>query len=93
MLFAPFKTQRGKRFAPRLVTAMRDSVTGEIRKLPPVELPSVKVSRPEHWDTIVGGMIGVTHDPAGTSIGRVRAAPPIASNPTSFGLLRRAAPK
>ena len=28
-------SMRGKRFAPRLVTAMRDSVTGEIRKLPP----------------------------------------------------------
>jgi penicillin-binding protein 2 len=60
-------SMRGKRFAPRLVTAMRDSVTGEIRKLPPVELPSVNVSKPEHWDAIIGGMIGVTHDPAGTA--------------------------
>jgi penicillin-binding protein 2 len=60
-------SMRGKRFAPRLVTAMRDSVTGEIRKLPPVELPSVKVSKPEYWDAIIGGMIGVTHDPAGTA--------------------------
>ena len=60
-------SMRGKRFTPRLVTAMRDSVTGEIRKLPPVELPSVKVSKPEYWDAIIGGMIGVTHDPAGTA--------------------------
>ena len=37
------------------------------RPLPPVELPSVKVSKPEYWDAIIGGMIGVTHDPAGTA--------------------------
>ncbi len=60
-------SMRGKRFAPRLVTAMRDSVTGEIRKLPPVELPPVKVSKPEYWDAIIGGMIGVTNDPTGTA--------------------------
>jgi len=60
-------SMRGKRFAPRLVTAMRDSVTGEISKLPPRELPAVTVSNPEHWDAIIGGMIGVTHDPAGTA--------------------------
>ena len=40
-------SMRGKRFAPRLVTRIRDSSTGKIRNLPPRELPPVKVSDPD----------------------------------------------
>jgi penicillin-binding protein 2 len=58
---------RGKRYAPRLVTRIRDSTTGVIRRLPPTELPPVEVSDPSHWDTIIGGMVGVTNDWNGTA--------------------------
>jgi penicillin-binding protein 2 len=58
---------RGKRYAPRLVKKIRDAATGEFRELPPRELPPVTVSDPSHWDVIIGGMIGVTNDPAGTA--------------------------
>jgi len=58
---------RGKRYAPRLVTRIRDAATGEIRDLPPRELPPVKVSDPAHWDVIIQGMVGVTNDWNGTA--------------------------
>jgi penicillin-binding protein 2 len=58
---------RGQRFAPRLVRAIRDARTGEVRELPPRPLPPVQVSDPTYWDVIIGGMVGVTNDPWGTA--------------------------
>jgi penicillin-binding protein 2 len=58
---------RGQRFAPRLVSAVRDARTGERRELPPRPLPPVQVSDPAYWDVIIGGMVGVTNDPWGTA--------------------------
>jgi penicillin-binding protein 2 len=75
-------SMRGKRFAPRLVTAMRDSVTGEIRKIPPREMPPVTVSKPEYWDAIIGGMVGVTNDPTGTARRSQAGAPYVMAGKT-----------
>jgi len=58
---------RGQRFKPRLVKAVRDSSTGELRELPPEALPEVQVKDPAFWDVIIGGMVGVTNDPWGTA--------------------------
>jgi len=58
---------RGKRYAPRLVRAVRDGESGALRELPPVELPSVEVADPSYWDVVIGGMVGVTNDPWGTA--------------------------
>jgi penicillin-binding protein 2 len=57
---------RGKRFAPRVVRGVRDSVTGQVTELPPRALPEVKVKDPTSWDVIIGGMVGVT-SPGGTA--------------------------
>lgn len=57
---------RGKRFAPRLVRAVRNSVTGAVRELPPRVLPPVEVADPTAWDVIIGGMVGVM-SPGGTA--------------------------
>jgi penicillin-binding protein 2 len=75
-------SMRGKRYAPRLVKAMRDAETGEIRELPPRELPSVKVSDPAYWDDIIGGMIGVTNDPSGTARRSQAGAPYVMAGKT-----------
>ena len=75
-------SMRGQRFAPRLVTAMRDSVTGEIVKVPPRELPPVTVSKPEHWDAIIAGMVGVTNDPGGTARRSQAGAPYVMAGKT-----------
>jgi penicillin-binding protein 2 len=45
---------------------MRNPATGEVRQLPPVALPPVKVKDPASWDVIIGGMVGVT-SPGGTA--------------------------
>ena len=58
---------RGKRYAPRLVQGIRDSKSGELRRLESRELPAVTVSDPTHWDTIIGGMVGVMNDARGTA--------------------------
>ena len=58
---------RGKRYAPRLVRGVRDGQTGELRELPPRELPAVQVDDPAYWDVVIGGMVGVTNDPWGTA--------------------------
>ena len=75
-------SMRGQRFAPRLVTAMRDSVTGKIIKVPPRELPPVTVSKPEHWDAIIAGMVGVTNDPGGTARRSQAGAPYVMAGKT-----------
>ena len=58
---------RGQRFAPRLVRAVRDARSGEVRELPPRALPPVQVRDPSYWDVIIDGMVGVTNDPWGTA--------------------------
>jgi penicillin-binding protein 2 len=68
-------SMRGKRFAPRLVKRVRDAQTGEMREIPPRELPPVKVSDPGFWDIVIGGMVGVTNDPNGTAR-RIQAGAP-----------------
>jgi penicillin-binding protein 2 len=65
---------RGKRFAPRLVRAVRDSQTGEVRELPVRELPEVKVKDPTSWDVIIGGMVAVM-SPGGTAYRSQAGAP------------------
>jgi penicillin-binding protein 2 len=65
---------RGKRFAPRLVRAVRDSRTGEVRELPVRELPEVKVKDPTSWDVIIGGMVAVM-SPGGTAYRSQAGAP------------------
>ena len=66
---------RGERYQPRLVSKVRDARTGEVRTLPPKALPRVELTDPAHWDTIIGGMVGVTNDWNGTAR-RVQAGAP-----------------
>ena len=58
---------RGQRFKPRLVRAVRDVKTGQVRELPPSPLPHVKVSDPAAWDIVIGGMTDVANAPHGTA--------------------------
>jgi penicillin-binding protein 2 len=47
---------KGAVFKPRLVTAIRDAVTGQTQKIAPVPMPHVKGGTPEQWDVIMEGM-------------------------------------
>lgn len=58
---------RGQRFQPRLVKAIRNVTTGEVRELPPKPLPPAKASDPRAWDVAIKGMIDVTNAPYGTA--------------------------
>jgi len=67
---------RGKRFKPRLVRAIRDVTTGEIRELPPSPLPPAKTSDPAAWEVAIGGMFDVLNAPYGTARYYVNTNPP-----------------
>ncbi len=62
---------RGKVWKPRLVTAFRDSLTGELHPLAPVREPDVTLATPEEWDRVYAGMVGaVTHGTAALAVGK-----------------------
>ena len=66
---------RGQRFKPRLVRAVRDVTTGEVRELPPSPLPFVQADDPAAWDIAIGGMIDVANAPYGTARGAMSRSP------------------
>jgi penicillin-binding protein 2 len=65
---------RGQRFAPRLVRAVRDVTTGQVRDLPPKSLPSAKAADEAAWDVAIEGMIDVANAPYGTARGALANA-------------------
>jgi penicillin-binding protein 2 len=58
---------RGQRFKPRLVRAIRNVQTGEVRELPPQPLPSARTRDPNAWDYAIGGMFDVVNAQHGTA--------------------------
>jgi penicillin-binding protein 2 len=58
---------RGKRFQPTMLHALRDPLTGELRRVTPEPLPDVTVRDPADWDTIIEGMHAVMHGSRGTA--------------------------
>jgi penicillin-binding protein 2 len=64
---------RGKNFQPRLVTAIRDPVTGAIERIPPRPLETVSVASPENWQIAIDGMLAVTE--GGTATRSAQGAP------------------
>jgi penicillin-binding protein 2 len=49
------------------VRAIRDVQTGEVREVPPHELPSVKTTHEEGWEIAQGGMFDVSNASYGTA--------------------------
>lgn len=58
---------QGRRYKPRLVRAIRNVETGEVRELPPVPLAMAKTSDPAAWEIAIGGMFDVVNAPHGTA--------------------------
>jgi penicillin-binding protein 2 len=65
---------KGKRFQPRLVTAIRDATTRAVKAIAPVELPGVSLSDAHNWDVVIDGMEQVMQ-PGGTGATAARGAP------------------
>ena len=51
---------RGHGFRPRLVTAVRDATTREVKTLPPVAEPPIALADPGNWQVVIEGMEMVT---------------------------------
>jgi penicillin-binding protein 2 len=47
---------KGAVFQPRLVTGIRDPVTGKTKTIEPVPMPHVQGGTPEQWDVVMEGM-------------------------------------
>jgi penicillin-binding protein 2 len=64
---------RGKNFQPRLVTAIRDPVSGAVEKIPPKPLETVAATSPENWQVAIDGMLAVME--GGTASRSAQGAP------------------
>lgn len=58
---------RGKGFQPRLVRAIRDAQSGEVKDIPPVPLEPIKLTDEKNWDVIFEGMQAVIKPGGGTA--------------------------
>lgn len=58
---------RGTRFQPRMVRAIRNVRTGQVRELPPVGLAKVTTADPAAWDVATAGMLDVVNAPYGSA--------------------------
>jgi len=58
---------RGRRFQPRLVMAVEDSLNGELNQTTPIELPGVDIENAFYWDSIITAMNGVLQGTRGTA--------------------------
>jgi penicillin-binding protein 2 len=68
-------SNKGQRFKPRLVRAVRDVQTGKVKQITPEPLPPVKVNDPGEWDVAQGGMFDVVNAPHGTARSYLAPAP------------------
>ena len=58
---------RGIRYAPHLVAAVEDPLTGERRLIEPQRLDDVEITTAENWDAVIGAMNAVMQDVRGTA--------------------------
>jgi penicillin-binding protein 2 len=68
-------SNKGQRFKPRLVRAVRDVQTGKVKQITPEALPPVKVNDPGEWEVAQGGMFDVVNAPHGTARSYLAPAP------------------
>jgi len=66
--------KRGNGFKPRLVRAIRNSATGQVRELAPQPLKQVQVRTPAMWDAVIHGMELVMKPGGGTAWVSARGA-------------------
>ena len=66
---------RGTRYAPRLVAAVEDAVTGTRELLPSRRLDDVDIREPSYWDIVIGAMHDVMQNVRGTAFAAGGNAP------------------
>ena len=67
--YASIMATRGKAWKPRLITGLRDPLTGAIHRIAPVPEPDITGVSAEDWARVVHGMIGVTTHGTAAAIG------------------------
>lgn len=59
--------QKGKAFIPHILQAVHDPSTNETKTYKPQPIPKIPISKPEYWQSVIDGMIGVVHGSQGTA--------------------------
>jgi penicillin-binding protein 2 len=67
-------SKRGEGYQPRLIHAVRNTVTGEVKEVAPIPLAPVKVRDASSWDAVIQGMEEVVK-PGGTAAVAFAGAP------------------
>ncbi|MGH8133658.1 MAG: penicillin-binding protein 2, partial [Steroidobacteraceae bacterium] len=67
--YAGIIAARGRIWKPRLVTGVRDSRTGEVRRLAPASGGEVTGIAPADWERVIHDMVGVTRRGTAAAIG------------------------
>src|SRR5579863_3076714 len=67
--YASILASRGKVWKPRLVTAFRDSLSGQVQRLPPVRESDITLATTDEWKIVTDGMIGATTRGTAAAIG------------------------
>ncbi len=63
--YASVLASRGVEWRPRLVTGLRDTLTGQVKAIAPVVSGRITTASSEQWQRIIAGMVGaVTHGTA-----------------------------
>jgi penicillin-binding protein 2 len=60
---------RGRVWKPRLVSGLRDTLTGQVHRITPVSDGEIRGISPEDWQRVVAGMIGATTHGTAAAIG------------------------
>jgi penicillin-binding protein 2 len=66
---------RGRRFEPRIVAAIENTITGERTQVEASPIEPVKIDNEFYWDSVVEGMHDVMQGPAGTARAVGQGAP------------------
>ncbi len=59
--------QRGKALVPHILKATRNPSTGELTQIEPKYAQEVVLRKPEFWQGVIDGMVGVVHGSQGTA--------------------------
>lgn len=59
--------QKGKAFVPHILKAIRNPGTQEFQTTQPQPITPVTISKPEYWQSVIDGMVGVVHGSQGTA--------------------------
>ena len=73
--YASVLASRGVSWQPRLVIGLRDTMTGTVKNLQPINNGKIMTANAEQWQRVMNGMVGATTHGTAAAIGKGAAYP------------------